>query len=321
MGDPTNIVGRGRTIVFLDLKSNTDLDQLRRLIGRADVLIEGFRPGVMERLGLGPDVVCVNNPRIVYGRMTGWGQYGPLAQSAGHDLNYISLTGAAHAIGPADIPTPPLNLVGDYAAGSLYLVNGVLAALLERERSGKGQVIDAAITDGTLSLMSTYLSFMLRGHQSEQRASNMLDGGAPYYACYRTSDGLWISIAAIEPAFFSLLCETIGIRAELRDAQNDRNRWPALRLEFATVFAGASLSEWCTRLEGSDCCFAPVLPLSKAKQHPHNQARHSFVEIEGVEHPAPAPRFSRTPSTIKGPAPINAVLPDVVEQRWSQAAK
>ncbi len=316
LDDPSNIVGRGKSVVLLDLKSDRDKSALQELVEDADVLVEGFRPGVMERLGLGPDTLCAANPALVYGRMTGWGQHGPLAHAAGHDLNYIALAGAAFAIGPKEYPVPPLNLIGDYAAGSLYLVNGILAALVERNRSGLGQVIDAAITDGTLSLMSTYLSFMMRGQQREERQSNMLDGGAPYYACYLTQDQQWISVAAIEPAFFAELCEQVGVAAALRDAQNDRLRWPLLKEEFANIFATATLADWCDRLEGSDCCFAPVLPLSKAKTHPHHLARKSFVNVSGVEQPAPAPRLSRTPSAIRSAAPTQPVLATVIHQRW-----
>ncbi len=303
LGGASNIVGRGRRALLADLKNPRERTELCRLIDRSDVLVEGFRPGVMERLELGPAVMCGRNPRLVYARMTGWGQHGPLADSAGHDLNYIALTGALHAIGPADRPVPPLNLIGDYGAGSLYLVNGILAALYERQRSGRGQVIDAAITDGAFSLMSTYLSFQMRGQMKEQRASNMLDGGAPYYDVYQAADGQWLSIAAIEPAFFALLCEQLGVAPSLRDAQHDRNRWPLLRAELARIFLSAPLAEWCSQLEGTDCCFAPVLPLSAARLHPHNLARESFTEVDGVEHPAPAPRLSRTPFRIQHAAP------------------
>jgi alpha-methylacyl-CoA racemase len=282
LDDPSNIVGRGKSVVLLDLKSDRDKSALQELVEDADVLVEGFRPGVMERLGLGPDTLCATNPALVYGRMTGWGQHGPLAHAAGHDLNYIALAGAAFAIGPKEYPVPPLNLIGDYAAGSLYLVNGILAALVERNRSGLGQVID----------------------------------GAPYYACYRTQDQQWISVAAIEPAFFAELCEQVGVAAALRDAQNDRLRWPLLKEEFASIFATATLADWCDRLEGSDCCFAPVLPLSKAKTHPHHLARKSFVNVSGVEQPAPAPRLSRTPSAIRSAAPTQPVLATVIHQRW-----
>jgi alpha-methylacyl-CoA racemase len=306
LGEPSNIVGRGRRVLLADLKNLKERAELCQLIDRSDVLVEGFRPGVMERLELGPEVLCGRNPRLVYARMTGWGQYGPLARSAGHDLNYIALSGALHAIGTAERPVAPLNLIGDYGAGSLYLVNGILAALYERERSGLGQVIDAAITDGAFSLMSSYLAFQMRGQMKEERASNMLDGGAPYYDVYQTADGKWLSIAAIEPAFFALLCEQLDVASHLRDAQHDRARWPLLRAELARIFLGAPLDDWCKRLEGSDCCFAPVLPFSAARLHPHNMARQAFIEVDGIEHPAPAPRLSRTPFKVQGAAPLQA---------------
>jgi alpha-methylacyl-CoA racemase len=306
LGEPSNIVGRGRRVLIADLKNSDQRAALCQLIDRSDVLVEGFRPGVMERLELGPEVLCGRNPRLVYGRMTGWGQHGPLAKAAGHDLNYIALSGALHAIGTAERPVPPLNLIGDYGAGSLYLVNGILAALYEREHSGQGQVIDAAITDGSFSLMSGYLAFQMRGQMKEQRASNMLDGGAPYYDVYQAADGKWLSIAAIEPAFFALLCEEIGVAPHLRDAQHDKSRWPLLREELTRIFLSAPMALWCSRLEGSDCCFAPVLPLSAARTHPHNVARQAFIEVDGVQHPAPAPRLSRTPSAARSTAPSEA---------------
>ncbi len=318
LGDRHNIVGRGRSVVLADLKDTAARDDVLALLAQADVLVEGFRPGVMERLGLGPDAVAARNPRLVYGRITGWGQTGPLAQAAGHDINYIALTGALHAIGPKDgPPSPPLNLVGDYAGGSLYLVSGILAALHERQRSGRGQVVDAAITDGAISMMSTFATMALRGSFVEQRGSNLLDGGAPYYGSYRTADGEYVSIGPIEPQFFAELCERIGVAEALRGAQGDRSAWPALRAEFERLFATRTQADWCTLLEGSDACFAPVLPLSQARQHAHNQAREAFVDVGGVVQPAPAPRFSRTPSQVQGLAPAGAVAVGAVVERWA----
>ena len=317
LGDRQNIVGRGRSVVQADLKDPAARARVLALLAQADVLVEGCRPGVMERLGLGPDAVAALNPRLVYGRITGWGQTGPLAKAAGHDINYIALTGALHAIGPKDgPPSPPLNLVGDYAGGSLYLVSGILAALHERQRSGRGQVVDAAITDGTISLMSTFATMALRGSFVEQRGSNLLDGGAPYYGSYLTADSEYVSIGPIEPQFFAQLCERIGVAEHLRGSQGDRAAWPALRSEFERLFAMRTQAQWCELLEGSDACFAPVLPLSQACEHPHNRARAAFVDVQGVVQPAPAPRFSRTPSQVQGLAPTQASTVEAVLQRW-----
>lgn len=320
LGEASNIVGRGRTVVVADLKKSAVRDDVMGLLAQADVLVEGFRPGVMERLGLGPDAVALRNPRLIYGRITGWGQSGPLAHAAGHDINYIALSGALHAIGPAGgAPVPPLNLVGDYAAGSLYLVSGLLAALYERERSGLGQVIDSAITDGALSMMSTFVSHALRGLFSEQRGSNMLDGGAPYYSVYETADARHVAIGPIEPDFFAQLCERIGVAPALRDAQHDPARWPQLRAELARIFRSKTRDEWSALLEGTDACLAPVLALGEAAGHRHNQARQAFVEVEGVSQPAPAPRFSRTPSSIQGAA-AQAIPMREALARWAGAA-
>lgn len=306
LDNPLDIVGRGRKTVLLDLKQPEAIAQALDLLEHADMLVEGFRPGVMERLGLGPVVVAARNPRLVYGRMTGWGQEGPLAQAAGHDINYIALSGALAAIGESEsLPVPPLNLVGDYGGGSLYLVVGLLAALHEARQSGLGQVVDAAICDGVLSLMSNNQSHRLRGLYREERASNMLDGGAPYYSTYATADGQAVSLGPIEPKFFDLLCKKLGLPPALRDAQNDRQRWPELRQAIADVIAQRSREEWCRLLEGTDVCFAPVLTLQEAAEHPHNRARGGFIELDGVPHTAPAPRFSRTPSAIQTTAPAS----------------
>lgn len=318
LGDRNDIVGRGRQTVLLDLKDPAHIQQALGMLERADVLIEGFRPGVMERLGLGPDVISRLNPMLVYGRMTGWGQEGPLSQAAGHDINYISIAGALAAIGPAGgAPVPPLNLVGDYGGGSLYLVMGVLAALLESRRSGKGQVVDAAICDGVTSLMSTNATHTLRGTYKEQRGQNVLDGGAPYYGVYETSDDKHISVGPIEANFFSLLCEKIGVSESLRDAQHDRARWPALRADMSAIFKRKTRDEWSQILEGTDACFAPVLPLSEAALHPHNVARNAFVNVSGIQHPTPAPRFSRTSSAVPTSAPVTPITPSDVLARWN----
>ncbi len=318
LGDPKQLTGRGRRVVLADLKQPDQRDGVLNLLARADVLVEGFRPGVMERLGLGPDVLLARNPALVYGRITGWGQHGPLAHAAGHDINYIALSGALHAIGPAGgAPVPPLNLVGDYGGGSLYLVSGILAALHERQRSGRGQVVDAAIVDGTLSMMTYFMSSALRGQFNDRRGTNLLDGGAPFYGVYATADGGHVAVGALEPAFFALLCERLGVAPELREAQGDRARWPALRSEFQRIFAQRTRAEWQALLEGSDACLAGVLSLAEAVEHPHHVARQAFVDVEGVRHAAPAPRFSRTPSVIQGPAPAEASEIQEVLSNWS----
>jgi alpha-methylacyl-CoA racemase len=291
--------GRGRRIVEIDLKDATARERALDLLEHADALIEGFRPGVMERLGLGPEVVHARNPRLVYGRMTGGGQQGPLAQSAGHDINYISVTGALAAIGPAERPVPPLNLVGDFGGGALYLVVGVLAALLEAKKSGTGQVVDAAMCDGAASLMTMFFDFMAAGRWGGGRESNFLDGGAHFYGVYECACGHFISIGSIEPQFYALLRQRAGLSDQAFDAQMDREAWPSLKQKLAAIFKGKTRDEWCSIMEGTDICFAPVLSLSEAPSHPHMVARETFVERNGAIQPAPAPRFSRTPSVIR----------------------
>jgi len=293
---------RGRKIVAIDLKDRAAIAQVLALLDRADALIEGFRPGVMERLGLGPDVVLARNPRLVYGRMTGWGQQGPLAHSAGHDINYISVTGALAAIGPRERPVPPLNLVGDFGGGALYLVVGVLAALLEARISGKGQVVDAAMCDGAASLMSMFFDFTALGRWIEGRESNCIDGGAHFYGVYECACGNFVSIGSIEPQFYALLRQLTGLSDQAFDAQMDRASWPALRQKLVEIFRSKTREEWCKIMEGTDVCFAPVLTMAEAPLHPHMAARKTFVDRHGLTQPAPAPRFSRTPSTIREPA-------------------
>ena len=322
LGDRSNIAGRGRTVTLVDLKDPASLQQAFGLLDHADVLVEGFRPGVMERLGLGPAAVLARNPRIVYGRMTGWGQHGPLAHTAGHDIDYIAITGALHAIGSAGgPPVPPLNLVGDYGGGSLYLVVGVLAALHEARRSGCGQVVDAAMSDGVVSLMTNFVAHGLRGNFHERRGSNLLDGGAPFYGVYETADAKHVAVGPIEPQFFAEICERLGIPESLRGGQHDRARWPELRAEFTRIFKTRGRDEWSALLESTDSCVAPVLALSEAQRHPHHVARRAFVEVDGIAQPAPAPRFSRTPSAIQGPAPTAATDPGVIIERWSRAGR
>lgn len=302
-GFKNDIPARGRRHVVLDLKDANDINVALEMVGKADVLIEGFRPGVMERLGLGPDEALKKNSKLIYGRMTGWGQTGPLAEVAGHDLNYISITGALHAMGRGDeAPAPPLNLVGDYGGGSLYLAMGVCAALYEAQKSGKGQVIDAAITDGAASLMSVIYGLRASGIWSDDRDANLLDGGAHFYDVYKTKDGKFVSIGSIEPQFYALLLEKTGLKEDTAfTAHMVKPEWPALSEKVAAVMATKTRDEWTALMEGTDVCFAPVLSMAEAPSHPHNVARQTFVEVAGLNQPAPAPRFSRTPSAIQGP--------------------
>jgi alpha-methylacyl-CoA racemase len=316
MKNMKSIAGRGRKMVELDLKDASAVGQVLDLLASADALIEGFRPGVMERLGLGPDVVLARNPKLVYGRMTGWGQEGPLAQAAGHDINYISLTGALAAIGPPDRPVPPLNLVGDFGGGALYLVVGVLAALLEASKSGKGQVVDAAMCDGAASLMSMFFDMTAIGRWSEGREKNFLDGGAHFYGVYECACGHFISIGSIEPQFYALLREHAGLSDPAFDAQMNREAWPMLREKLTQIFKSKTREEWCKIMEGTDICFAPVLTMAEAPNHPHMAARNIFIERHGVTQPAPAPRFSRTPSAIREPEKVEiGELADVWKAR------
>jgi len=298
------VTGRSRRSVALDLKNPAGRDAVLRLVERADVLIEGFRPGVAEKLGLGPGDCRARNPRLVYGRMTGFGQTGPLAQAAGHDLNYIALTGALDAIGPAGAkPVPPLNLVGDYGGGALYLAMGLLAALHERQSSGCGQVVDAAMVDGAASLMSIFYGLHAGGRWGEPRGENLLDGGAPFYDTYETADGRHVSIGALEPKFFAELVQRIGLDARFVARQYDRRAWPELRAALAAAMRSKTRAQWCALLEGTDACFAPVLSLDEAPAHAHAAARGGFVELDGVVQPGPAPRFSRSGSRTPQPPP------------------
>jgi alpha-methylacyl-CoA racemase len=302
-GSPADITARGRRSVGLDLKNPASIETCLRLFETADVVFEGFRPGVMERLGLGPDVALKRNPKLVYGRMTGWGQFGPYAQAAGHDMNYIAITGALHAIGTEDKPIPPLNLVGDFGGGALYLAFGILAGVIKARETGEGQVIDCAMSDGAASLMAMFYGFKASGAWTESRRSNLLDGGAHFYDTYQCSDGKWVSIGSIEPQFYALLLEKTGISDPAFKAQMDRGAWPDLKAKLAAVIATKTQSEWCDLMEATDVCFAPVLDLDEAPKHAHNVARQTFVELAGVTQPAPAPRFSKTPGAIQGPPP------------------
>ncbi|TGD93058.1 CaiB/BaiF CoA transferase family protein [Methylobacterium nonmethylotrophicum] len=310
-----NVVARGRPSVTVDLKDPGDVAGTHALLERADALVEGFRPGVMERLGLGPDVVLARNPRLVYGRMTGWGQDGPLATTAGHDITYMAVTGALAAIGPAERPVPPLNLVGDYGGGSLYLVAGLLAGLLSAGRTGRGQVVDAAICDGAASLMAMFSELSSQGRWSDRREANLLDGGAPWYRTYACRDGRHVAIGPLEPQFYALFRRLTGLDADPDfDRRDDPAVWPVLRRKLEALFLEKSRDEWCGLLEGTDACVAPVLTLGEAGDHPHLAARRTFVDIGGTVQPAPAPRFSATPSAIR-PAPGPLTLTEAIA-RW-----
>jgi len=301
--DKYSVTQRGRRSIAFDLKSPAAIEACLKLLENADVVFEGFRPGVMERLGLGPDVALKRNPKLVYGRMTGWGQTGPLAKAAGHDINYIALTGALHAIGGGDKPVPPLNLVGDFGGGALYLAFGILAGVIHARATGQGQVIDAAMTDGAASLLSMFYGFKALGMWSDNRRDNMLDGGAHFYDTYKCADGKWIALGSIEPQFYALLVEKAGLSDPHFQQQMNRAEWPALTDKLAAVIAAKTREEWSAIMEGTDICFAPVLDFEEAPKHPHNVARETFVEIEGVVQPAPAPRFSVTPGAVQGGPP------------------
>lgn len=299
-----DVNGRSRRSAALDLKSAAGVDAALRIVDRADVLIEGFRPGVAERLGLGPADCHARNPRLVYGRMTGFGQTGPLAQAAGHDLNYIALTGALDAIGPAGgAPVPPLNLVGDYGGGALYLAFGLMAALFERQTSGRGQVVDAAMVDGAASLMSMFHGLLAAGGWSGPRGGNLLDGGAPFYGVYETADGQHVSIGSLEPKFYADMVRRLGLDEKFLRLQGDVSQWPALRQAIAAAVRERTRDEWSALLEGTDVCFAPVLKLGEAHRHPHAVARGTYVEVAGVVQPGPAPRFDRSVPGHPRPAP------------------
>jgi crotonobetainyl-CoA:carnitine CoA-transferase CaiB-like acyl-CoA transferase len=307
-----NLLLRNRKSIALDLKQRAAVELVLKLVADADGLIEGFRPGVVERLGLGPDVCLARNPSLVYGRMTGWGQSGPLASAAGHDLNYIALTGALHAIGrEGEPPTPPLNLLGDYAGGSLYLAMGMLAAVIEARQSGKGQVVDAAIVDGTASLMTSVYGLYAAGLVSLERGTNTSDSGAYFYDVYECADGEWVSVASIEGRFHAELLRLMGIAPEDIGEQRDRKNWGRARAVLARTFETRSRAHWCKLLEGTDSCFAPVLSMAEAPQHEHLRARDTFVEVDGVVQPAPAPRFSRSvpekPTAPAAPDPEGAL--------------
>jgi alpha-methylacyl-CoA racemase len=296
-----DLASRSRPSVAVDLKNPEGVEIVLRLVEQADVLVEPFRPGVTEKLGLGPDDCLARNPRLVYARMTGFGGTGTLAKAAGHDINYIALTGALHAIGGPDKPTPPLNLIGDYGGGALYLAFGVMAAVYEAQRSGQGQVVDVGMVDGAVSLMIPVYGLHASGYFTDQRASNILDGGAPFYDAFECADGKFVSIGSIEKKFYVLLLEKLGLAgADLPD-QMDRSRWPELKARFSEVIKQKTRDEWVAIMEGTDVCFAPVMSMEEAHTHPHNVARGNFETVAGVTQPGPAPRFSRTPGRIHSP--------------------
>jgi alpha-methylacyl-CoA racemase len=307
-GDPAkpslDFLARGRRSAGFDLKSPEAVEAVLRLVEQADALVEGFRPGVMERLGLGPEVCLERNPRLVYGRMTGWGQEGPLAQAAGHDINYIALAGALEPIGRAgEPPLAPLNLVGDFGGGGLMLAYGIVCALVERATSGRGQVVDAAMVDGAAALMAIFHGAQQSGWWSEERGTNLLDTGAHFYEVYETRDGKYVSVGSIEPQFYAELIEKLGIQGEELPRQMDRSRWPAMKQRFREIFKQRTRDEWCELMEGSDACFAPVLSMKECQQHPHIRARSTFVEVAGAPQPGPAPRFGRSKVAVQGPPP------------------
>lgn len=299
---PRNVLCRNRSSIVVDLRTAEGRQVVLDLVKDAHALIEGFRPGVMERLELGPEACMQHNPKLVYGRMTGWGQSGPLAPTAGHDLNYISLTGVAHAVGHAgQPPVPPLNLVGDYGGGGMLLAFGVMCAIWEARHSGQGQVIDAAMVDGASALMAEYYSFMANDQFSDQRGTHLLDGGAPFYAMYQTQDGEYISVGALEPKFYAELLERLGLDDDTFAQQYQQDQWPDMKARLTTLFASRTRAQWCELLEGTDVCFAPVLYLDEVSEHPHHKARQTIIDIDGVKQAAPAPRFSRTPARTPEP--------------------
>jgi alpha-methylacyl-CoA racemase len=311
---------RGKRSIELDLKSADGRDTFFRLLEKADAVFEGYRPGVMEKLGLGPKQCMAVNPRLVFGRMTGWGQTGPLANAAGHDINYISLTGSLHAIGHnGRKPVPPLSLVGDFGGGAMFLAFGMVSALLESQRSGQGQVVDAAMTDGSALLMAVFHSLDAQGQWNNERGNNLLDGGAPFYDVYETSDGKYVSIGSIEPQFYTLFLKKLGLSETEFGTQYDMKCWPDQKRKLEAMFKTRSRQEWCSLMEGTDVCFAPVLDIREAPRHPHNHARETYVEVGGMTQPAPAPRFSRThPKVAFAPhepgSDMDAVLRDWLEQ-------
>jgi alpha-methylacyl-CoA racemase len=317
-GDQHNVLGRSKRSIALDLRSSGDLEQALRLCDAAHILIEGFRPGVMEALGLGPDALLPRNPPLVYGRMTGWGQTGPLAQEAGHDINYLGLSGALHALGPADQPPPPpLNLAADFGGGALYLVMGVLAALRHAEATGHGQVVDCAMTDGAASLSGLFYGLRASGLWSDAREANLLDGGAPFYRCYRCADGKFVAVGALEPRFYAALLKVLGLDSEpLFGSQFNHTAWPEQACRIAEVLATRPRDAWVEAAAGHDACLSPVLSWSEAPDHPHNQARAAFQRAPGGWNAAAAPKLSATPAAVAGPPATPDPHRAEIERDW-----
>ncbi|MCO5213088.1 MAG: CoA transferase [Caldilinea sp.] len=313
---PLDVTSRGRRAVGLDIKRPEGRDAALRLIDRADALIEGFRPGVMERLGLGPDACLARNAKLVYGRMTGWGQDGPLAHTAGHDITYIALSGALHAIGTPEQPLPPLNLVGDFGGGAMMLAWGMMAALWEAQRSGQGQVVDAAMVDGAAYLMAMLYGVKAAGLWSQQRGANLLDGGAFFYGTYACSDGKFVAVGPIEPQFYAEFLARLGSEDPDLASHYDPSAWPQQRAKLAAILLTKPRDEWCALFEGTDACVAPVLDMDEAPDHPHNRARATFITVDDVLQPAPAPRLSRTPAAIQGPPPAPGADTEAVLLAW-----
>ena len=311
------VMFRGKRSVAMDLKKAVAVEAVRRMVARADVLVEGFRPGVMERLGLGPDVCLEINPKLVYGRMTGWGQDGPLAQAAGHDLNYIALTGALHAIGrQGGGPEIPLNLIGDFGGGSMYLAFGILCALFEARSSGRGQVVDAAMIDGSTSLMSMIYGAFAAGYWKDERGSNRLDSGAPWYEVYETADGKWVAVGSTEHTFYVNTLKVLGLDPADFGDQHDRTGWPKMKAALRRAFRTRTRDDWVAVFAGTETCFSPVLSLAEAPLHPHQRARGNFVDVAGVLQPAPAPRFSRSRGAVSRPPPEVGQHTDEVLREW-----
>ncbi|MGQ0831566.1 MAG: CaiB/BaiF CoA transferase family protein [Microthrixaceae bacterium] len=319
---PADVLNRGRRSIGVDLKNPDGVEAVLSLIEVADGLIEGFRPGVMERLGLGPEVALARNPRLVYGRMTGWGQDGPYSSAAGHDINYIALAGALEPIGRrGEAPVPPLNLVGDFGGGGMLLAYGLVCALLSAQRNGEGQVVDAAMVDGAAVLTTMFHAFRAMGIWEDERGTNLLDTGAPFYEVYETADGTYVSIGSIEPQFYAELVRLTSTDGESLPYQHDRAAWPAEKERLASIFKSKTRDEWCALMEGTDVCFAPVLSLAEAPRHPHNVHRGTFLERDGVVQPAPAPRFSGTPATIQRPPAHAGQHTDEVLLDWGVDAE
>jgi alpha-methylacyl-CoA racemase len=315
-GAEFDLMSRSRRSIAVDLKNPQGAATVLKLTEGADVLIDPFRPGVTEKLGLGPDEALARNPRLIYARMTGFGNDGPLAHTAGHDINYISLTGALHAIGPKEAPVPPLNMIGDFGGGGMYLAFGVMAAVYEAQRSGAGQVVDIGMVDGAISLMTPIYGLAASGYWNDAREENILDGAAPFYGAFETADGKFVSIGSIEKKFYALLLEKLELDPEALPPQMDRDRWPELKATIAETIKTKTRDQWVEIMEGTDVCFAPVLSLAEAPLHHHNQARGNFVEVAGITQPAPAPRFSRTPGKVHSPPAIPGEHTEAVLADW-----